>query len=135
MLFFHYPPLSLCTWPEQRQNPGVSTKPPGFAECDKPRLTWTKDKLYMSRDRRLQALRVKTPLPGWRRECGGPMPMKSPLHPGRIVKHECLEPLNLTVKRAAEILGVTRQALNNIVNEKAVISAAMAIRLEKAFGG
>ncbi len=63
------------------------------------------------------------------------MPMKNPLHPGRIVKHECLEPLNLTVKRAAEILGVTRQALNNIVNEKAAISAAMAIRLEKAFGG
>jgi plasmid maintenance system antidote protein VapI len=31
------------------------------------------------------------------------MPMKSPLHPGRIVKHECLEPLNLTVKRAAKI--------------------------------
>ena len=62
------------------------------------------------------------------------MPMKSPLHPGRIVKHECLEPLNLTVKRAAEILGVTRQALNNIVNEEAAISADMAIRLEKAFG-
>jgi addiction module HigA family antidote len=62
--------------------------------------------------------------------------MKSPLHPGRIVKHECLDPLNLTVKRAAEIPGVTRQALNNnIVNEKAAISAAMAIRLEKAFGG
>jgi len=36
---------------------------------------------------------------------------------------------------AAEILGVTRQALNNIVNEKAAISANMAIRLEKAFGG
>ena len=63
------------------------------------------------------------------------MPMNNPLHPGRIVQHECLEPLNLTVKRAAEILGVTRQALNNIVNEKAAISAAMAIRLEKAFGG
>jgi addiction module HigA family antidote len=30
---------------------------------------------------------------------------------------------------------VTRQALNNIVNEKAAISADMAIRLEKAFGG
>jgi addiction module HigA family antidote len=43
--------------------------------------------------------------------------------------------LGLTVKRAAEILGVTRQALNNIVNEKAAISADMAIRLEKAFGG
>jgi hypothetical protein len=35
-------------------------------------------------------------------------------YPGRIVKHECLEPLNLTVKRAAEILGVTRQALSKL---------------------
>jgi len=59
------------------------------------------------------------------------MPMKNPLHPGRIVRHECLEPLNLTVKRAAEILGVARQALNNIVNEKAAIIADIAIRFGK----
>jgi addiction module HigA family antidote len=63
------------------------------------------------------------------------MAMKNPVHPGRIVKHDCLEPLHLTVTRAASILGVSRQALNNLVNEKAGISAEMAIRLEKAFGG
>ncbi len=51
------------------------------------------------------------------------------------MKFDCLEPLNLTVTRAADILGVTRQTLNNLVNEKSGISAEMAIRLEKAFGG
>jgi antitoxin HigA-1 len=62
------------------------------------------------------------------------MRMKKPPHPGRIVRQECLEPLGLTVTDAARHLGVTRQALNNLVNEKAGISREMAIRLSKAFG-
>jgi addiction module HigA family antidote len=62
------------------------------------------------------------------------MPMKSPVHPGRIVRHDCLEALNLSVTEGARVLGVTRQALNNLVNEKAGISPEMAIRLSKAFG-
>ena len=62
------------------------------------------------------------------------MRMKNPPHPGRIVRDECLEPLNLTVTHGAKVLGVSRQALNNLVNEKAGISAEMAVRLAKAFG-
>jgi antitoxin HigA-1 len=62
------------------------------------------------------------------------MPMKNPAHPGRIVRHDCLEPLGLSVTEGAKVLGVSRQALNNIVNCKAGISAEMAIRLTKAFG-
>lgn len=62
------------------------------------------------------------------------MPMKNPPHPGRIVRDECLQPLGLTVTAAAKILGVSRQALNNLVNERAGISPEMAIRLAKAFG-
>lgn len=60
------------------------------------------------------------------------MPTKNPPHPGRIVRQDCIEALDLTVTRTAEILGVTRQALNNLVNERAGLSAEMAIRLEKA---
>jgi addiction module HigA family antidote len=60
--------------------------------------------------------------------------MKSPVHPGRIVRQDCLEPLGLTVTAAAKVLGVTRQALNNVVNGKSGISPEMAIRLSKAFG-
>jgi addiction module HigA family antidote len=62
------------------------------------------------------------------------MRMKKPPHPGRIIRQECIEPLGLTVKDAAERLGVTRQTLNNLVNEKAGISPKMSIRLSKAFG-
>lgn len=63
------------------------------------------------------------------------MPMKNPPHPGEIVRHDCLEPLGLSVTEGAKALGVTRQALNNLVNGKSGISPDMAIRLEKAFGG
>lgn len=63
------------------------------------------------------------------------MVMFAPPHPGLSVKHDCLEPLGLTVTEGAKVLGVTRQALNNLVNGKSGISAEMAIRLAKAFGG
>ena len=62
------------------------------------------------------------------------MPMKNPVHPGLIVRHDCLEPLGLSVTEAAKVLGVSRQALNNVVNGRAGISPEMAIRLTKAFG-
>jgi antitoxin HigA-1 len=62
------------------------------------------------------------------------MPMKSPVHPGRVIRSMCLEPTGLSVTRAAAHLRVSRQALNNLVNEKASMSSDMAIRLEKAFG-
>lgn len=62
------------------------------------------------------------------------MAMFNPPHPGRLVRQECLEPLSLSVTEAAKVLGVTRQTLNNLVNEDAGISPEMAIRLEKAFG-
>jgi addiction module HigA family antidote len=63
------------------------------------------------------------------------MPMKVPPHPGLSVRYDCLEALGLSVTEGAKVLGVTRQALNNLVNGKAGISPEMAIRLDKAFGG
>ena len=63
------------------------------------------------------------------------MRMKNPPHPGLSVRHDCLEPLGLSIAEGAKVLGVTRQAMNNLVTGKAGISAEMAIRLEKAFGG
>jgi addiction module HigA family antidote len=61
--------------------------------------------------------------------------MKNTPHPGLSVLHDCLEPLGLSVAQGADALGVTRQALNNLVTGKAGVSAEMAIRLDKAFGG
>ena len=63
------------------------------------------------------------------------MRMKNPPHPGLSVRFDCIEPLKLTITDAAKALGVTRQALNNLVNGKSGISPEMAIRLDKAFGG
>ena len=63
------------------------------------------------------------------------MAMNNPPHPGFSVRDDCLQPLGLSVTKAAKALGVTRQALNNLVNGKAGISPEMAIRLDKAFGG
>ncbi len=62
------------------------------------------------------------------------MAMQHPPHPGGIARRQCLEPLGLSVIKAAEGLGVARQALTDLVNEKAGISIEMAIRLSKAFG-
>ena len=62
------------------------------------------------------------------------MAMHSPPHPGGIVRRQCLQPLGLSVTRAAAGLGVTRQALSDLVNERTGISTEMAIRLSKAFG-
>jgi addiction module HigA family antidote len=63
------------------------------------------------------------------------MTMENPPHPGLSVRHDCIEELDLTITEAAQILGVTRQTLNNLVNGKSGISADMALRLDKAFGG
>jgi addiction module HigA family antidote len=62
------------------------------------------------------------------------MPMHNPPHPGGIVRRQCLAPLGLSVTEAAKGLGVTRQALSELVNERTGISVEMAFRLSKAFG-
>ena len=63
------------------------------------------------------------------------MTMKIPPHPGLSVRHDCLEPLGLTISEAAGRLGVSRKQLSDLVNGHAGISPEMAIRLDKAFGG
>jgi antitoxin HigA-1 len=63
------------------------------------------------------------------------MPMRNPPHPGGVVLRQCIQPLGLTITAAAEALGVTRTTLSELVNEKRGISAQMAVRLSKVFGG
>jgi len=59
------------------------------------------------------------------------MAMKNPVHPGSLVREDCLDALSLTVSAAADQLGVTRQTLSNLVNEKSALTPEMSIRLEK----
>mgnify|MGYP001069487314 CR=1 FL=1 len=56
------------------------------------------------------------------------------VHPGAWLRMEFIAPYGLSVTVAAEKLGVTRQAMSNLLNGKAGLSAEMAIRFEKAFG-
>jgi addiction module HigA family antidote len=56
------------------------------------------------------------------------------VHPGDWLRSEIVEPNALNVTDAARHLGVTRQAMSNLLNARAGLSADMAIRFEKAFG-
>jgi len=56
------------------------------------------------------------------------------LHPGEWLRDEIVNPAGLSVTEAAARLHVTRQAMSNLLNGNAGISAEMAIRFEKAFG-
>ena len=60
--------------------------------------------------------------------------MKNPAHPGGFIKHEIIEPLDLSVTAAAQALGVTRATLSTLLNEHSQLSSEMALRIEKAFG-
>ena len=57
--------------------------------------------------------------------------MKNPLHPGRSIKEDCLDPFGLSVTEAAKVLGMARHTLSRVLNGHAAISPEMAIRLEK----
>lgn len=54
-------------------------------------------------------------------------------HPGAFIKTEVMEELGLSISKAADILGVRRATLSDLVHEKAALSPEMALRLEKAF--
>lgn len=62
------------------------------------------------------------------------MGMYNPPHPGEIIKEFCIEPLGLTVTKAAESLCVTRKTFSMLLNGKSGISPEMALRLSKVFG-
>jgi antitoxin HigA-1 len=62
------------------------------------------------------------------------MPMKKPSHAGDVIYWGILEPLGISITKAAEILGVRRATLSAVVNGKAGLSPELALRVEKAFG-
>ena len=58
----------------------------------------------------------------------------APVHPGEILKFECIEPLGLSIREVAQGLGVSRQMLSRVINGQHRVSPEMAIKLGKAFG-
>ena len=63
------------------------------------------------------------------------MKMYNPPHPGEVLQGLWLEPMDVTVTRAAEALGISRQSLSKIVNGSRAITPEMAVRISRAFGG
>lgn len=61
------------------------------------------------------------------------MPPHIPNHPGRVVRDQII-PKGVTVKAAADLMGVGRPALSNFLNGKAALSPGMAAKLEQTFG-
>jgi len=62
------------------------------------------------------------------------MPMHNPPHPGDLIRTEVIDPLGLSVSKAAEILKVRRATLSDLLHGKAALTPEMALRIEKAFG-
>ncbi len=60
--------------------------------------------------------------------------MKSPPHPGALIRREIFEPLGLSIGRTATILGIGRGALTSLVNGRTPLTFEVALRIEKAFG-
>lgn len=59
--------------------------------------------------------------------------MHNPPHPGEVLKKLCLEPLGLSVTKAAQALGVSRTALSNLLHGRTGVTPGMAMRLSIAF--
>ena len=62
------------------------------------------------------------------------MPINKPPHPGDLIRTEIIEALGLSVTQAADMLGVRRAALSDLLNEQAGLSPELALRIEKIFG-
>ena len=59
---------------------------------------------------------------------------RKPTHPGVVFYEDVMKPLNLSVTRTAELLGVSRKALSESINEKSSLSPDMALRISIATG-
>jgi antitoxin HigA-1 len=57
------------------------------------------------------------------------------IHPGEVLREEVIAAHELTVTQAAQLLGVTRSTLSNILNGKSDLSTEMCYRIAMVFGG
>ena len=62
------------------------------------------------------------------------MPMKNPPHPGRSILRDCMEPLGMTLEDTARQLEISPRELQSVIDGKAGITFALAVRLDRLFG-
>lgn len=58
----------------------------------------------------------------------------APLHPGELIREDILPALDISKVELAKSLGISRQTLYDILNEKQPVTAEMAVRFGKLFG-
>ena len=61
-------------------------------------------------------------------------PNRKPTHPGAILREDVLPGLAITQGRMAQLLGVSRVTLAQLLHEHRALSGDMALRLEKLLG-
>jgi antitoxin HigA-1 len=57
-----------------------------------------------------------------------------PVHPGDILAHDFMEPLELSSYKLAKEIGVSAPTVNEIVRRRRAVTAEMALRLSRYFG-
>lgn len=62
------------------------------------------------------------------------VPLRTPVHPGRFLERQYLQPLGINQTRAAQLLGVSRRRINELVMGHRAMSADTALRCAMAFG-
>ena len=61
-------------------------------------------------------------------------PSIEPVHPGEVLREDVLPALSMSKTAVADALGISRQTLYDILNEKQPVTAEMAVRFGKLFG-
>ncbi len=59
---------------------------------------------------------------------------RRPTHPGEMLREDFLPDYGLTVSRLAEVVGVSRQSINELLRGRRAVSPEMALRLARLFG-
>ena len=58
-----------------------------------------------------------------------------PIHPGELLREDVLPAIARPKTEIARLLGISRQTLYDILNEKQPVTPAMALRFARMFGG
>ncbi len=62
-------------------------------------------------------------------------PDRCPTHPGEILREDVLPAIGKPKTEIAHLLGISRQHLYDVLNERKPVSPEVAVRLAKLFGG
>jgi len=60
--------------------------------------------------------------------------MASPIHPGEMLREDFLPDYSMTPPAFAAALGVSRQTVNELLNERRAVTPVMALSLSRLFG-